>query len=131
MRKRNSNPYTIPMIEVTTNLDWDELHKFNDDFITRYSDILSAGVDMRNVFERELSCHETGIKFFEIGKEYSLNERYSIMITGQMEEHSFAVCVNDNKFNDEYVEECEIFHDDKTEYIMVNVGGKRIQVKPI
>ena len=131
MRKRNSNPYTIPMIEVTTNLDWDELHRFNDEFVSRYSDILSQGVDYRNVFERELSCFETGIKCFHIGDEYQIDDRYTIKITCQLEEYAFGVNVIDNITKDDYVEECEIHHDDESEYFLLNVGRQRIQVKPI
>lgn len=127
---RKSNPFTIPMIQVSTNLDWDALHQFNDEFVSRYSDILSVGNDMRNVFERELSCFETGIRFFEITKLYTIDERYSFFITGQIEEYAFGVCVVDKKLNDECVEECEIFHDDESEYIYINVGRQRIQVRP-
>ena len=131
MRKRNSNPYTIPMIEVTTNLDWDRLHQFNDEFTTRYADILSQGVDYRHVFERELSCHEAGIKYFHIGDEYQIGDRYAIKITCQIEEYAFGVNVIDNITKDDYVEECEIHHDDESEYFFLNVGRQRIQVKPV
>ena len=130
MRKRNQHPFTIPMIQVYTNLDWDELHRFNDEFTTRYADILSQGVDYRNVFERELSCFETGIKCFHIGDEYQIGDRYTIKITCQIEEYAFGVNVIDNIIKDDYVEECEIFHDDESEYIYVNVGRQRIQVRP-
>lgn len=127
MRKRITEPFTIPVVEVSTNLDWDDLHKFNDDFVTRYSDILSTGVDMRNVFERELSCHETGIKFFEIGKEYIVSDRYKIKVVCQIEEYALGVIVNDD-----YDIELEIFHDDESEYLMLPIDrGQTIQVKPI
>lgn len=131
MRKRNSNPYTIPMIEVTTNLDWDELHRFNDEFVSRYSDILSQGVDYRNVFERELSCFETGIKYFHIGDEYQIGDRYTIKITCQIEEYAFGVNVIDNITKDDYVEECEIHNDDESEFFFLNIGRQRIQIRPI
>lgn len=118
-------------IKIATPLTKEQIHEFNSDFITRYAEPLSEGIDMIAVWERELSCLETGIVPFEIGNEYSLNGRFTVKILSQIEEHSFGVLVTDNMYNDEYVEECEIFHDDQSEYIMVNAGGKRIQVKPI
>lgn len=122
--KRITKPFTIPVIDITTSLDWEQLHEFNDTFITRYAKQLSEGKDMRNVFERELSCYETGIAFFEIGAEYFQNG-HSLEVLCMIEESSFGVLFDGEELM------VDIQHDDESEYINVFLpNGERIQFKP-
>ena len=126
MRKRETQPFCIPVMTVTTNLDWDDLHRFNDEFISRYSKQLSCGLDMTNVFERELATFESGIKFFEIGNEYT-SEDHTVKIVCQIEEAFFGVILDGEE---EY--QVEIMHDEESEYFIVfRDNGKKIQFKAI
>lgn len=125
IRKRETKPFYIPVIPLVTVLDWDKLHQFNDEFTTRYAKQLSIGFDLTNVFERELSALETGIKFFEIGKEYT-SEGHTVKIVCQIEEAFFGVILDGEE---EY--QVEIMHDEESEYFIVfRDNGERIQFKP-
>ncbi len=125
MRKRETQPFYIPVMTVTTDLYWDQLHQFNDEFISRYSKQLSCGINMTNVFERELSCFETGIRYFEIGKEYT-SEGHTVKIVCQIEEAFFGVILDGEE---EY--QVEILHDEKSEYLNIfRDNGEKIQFKP-
>lgn len=126
IRKRETQPFYIPVIPLVTELDWDKLHQFNDEFTTRYAKQLSIGFDLTNVFERELSAFETGIKFFEIGKKYT-SEGHTVKIVCQIEEAFFGVVLDGEE---EY--QVEIMHDEESEYFIVfRDNGERIQFKPI
>lgn len=105
-----------------------QLHEFNSDFITRYAKILSKGKrkeEMQHNHWREISAFETGIKYFQLGKEYKSEDgNYILKIKGMIEEHSFSATVNGKRVT------LEIFHDDVSEYLIYHTCGKKIQFKP-
>ena len=105
-----------------------QLHEFNSEFITRYAKILSRGKrkeEMQHNHWREISAFETGIKYFQLGKEYKSEDgNYILKIGGMIEEHSFYATVNRRSAV------LEIFHDDESEYLIYHTCGKKIQFKP-
>ena len=118
-----------------------QLHQFNDEYITRYAHILSEGKrveEMKRNHWRELSCFETGLKCFRIGGTYESNEVYLdgkkthyirkhiLKIKGMFDETSFS-CNIDGE--DEVV---EFDHDDESEtidYFPYEHGRLRIHFK--
>ena len=108
-----------------------QVHKFNDEYVTRYAHIISEGKrvdEMKRNHWRELAAFETGIKCFHIGGEYtSEDKRHILKIGGMVEEHSFY-----GELDGEEVV-LEIFHDDESEYLVYHPewGDKtQIQFKP-
>lgn len=115
MRFNNSNVKEYAFKFGSTRLTQEQIHEFIDDFTTRYKTFISVGMDLTNVYERELTAFENGTSFFEIGKTYSCIEEGhpDITIRGQREE-SWLVYELDGD-----LDEAEIFHDEDGEYIFV------------
>ena len=107
----------------------EQVRKFNSEYISRYKKILSQGKrveEMQHCHWRELSAYETGIKYFQLGKEYKSEDgNYILKIGGMIEEHSFSATINRRR---RVV--LEIFHDDESEYLIYHTFGKDIQFKP-
>ena len=106
----------------------EQVRKFNSEYISRYKKILSKGKrveEMQHNHWREISAFETGIKYFQLGKEYKSEDgNYILKIGGMIEEHSFYATVNRRRVV------LEIFHDDESEYLIYHHYGKKIQFRP-
>lgn len=112
MRKRETQPFYIPVMTVTTDLDWDQLHKFNDDFISRYAKELNDGRDLRFIFEFELSCFETGLKHFYLGQTYTNSDGEVMKVIDRREDMLII------KYDGDYYG-IDYFHNDGMEYCVM------------
>lgn len=111
---KKENPF-YAKISTNNELDWGALHKFNFDFITRYAKQLSEGKDLRFIFEYELSCFETGLNCFYLGKTYTNPDGKVMTVIDRRED--FLVI----EFEEElYV--VDYWHEDNIEYcLMVDI----------
>lgn len=111
MKERN-NPF-YAKIKANNELDWEKLHQFNFDFVTRYAKQLSEGKDMRFIFEYELSCFESGLKCFHLGQTYK-NLNGGVMKVVDRREDMLVI---------EFVEELysvDYWHEDNVEYCILD-----------
>lgn len=109
---KKENPF-FAKISTNENLDWDKLHQFNFDFVTRYAKQLSEGKDMRFVFEYELSCFESGLKNFYLGQTYK-NSEGEIMKVVDRREDMLVI-----EYQGEYYE-VDYWHEGDVEYCIMN-----------
>lgn len=111
MKERN-NPF-YAKIQANNELNWEKLHQFNFDFVTRYAKQLSDGKDLRFVFEYELSCAETGLKNFYLGKSYK-NSDNEVMTVVDRREDMLVI-----EYKGEYYE-VDYWHEDDIEYCIMD-----------
>lgn len=93
-------------------LDQEDVHKFNEEFTTRYANHLSEGRDLRFVWEFEISCKETGLKFFYLDREYT-NEDGKVMKVIDRREDMLVI-----EYEGEYYG-CDYWHEDGMEYCVM------------
>lgn len=99
-----------------------QMHEFNEDFISRYAKRLSLGEDLRMVWEREFTATETGIKFFELDKEYVSDDgKEKIKYLGMLDEAYSLI-----EYHGEQVE-VEMFHNNRSEYIVLHWGRQTVE----
>lgn len=112
MRKEGENPF-FAKISASNTIDWGDLHQFNFDFCTRYAKQLSEGVDLRFVFEYELSCFETGLNCFHLGQKYT-NEEGETMTVVDRREDMLVIEYNGEFYGVDY------FYEGNIEYCIMN-----------
>lgn len=113
MRKRETKPFYVPVMTVTTELDWDKLHQFVSDFTDRYAKQLNDGRDLRFVYEFELSCFETGLKHFYLGETYTNSDGVVMKVIDRREDMLVIECDGEN-FGVDY------WHEDGMEYCIMD-----------
>lgn len=111
---KKENPF-YAKIKANNELNWGKLHDFNFEFCSRYAKQLSEGKDMRFIFEYELSCFETGLKNFYLGKTYTNPDGEVMTVVDRRED--FLVI----EYQNEYYA-VDYWHEDNIEYcLMVDI----------
>lgn len=106
-----------------TGLTQNEVRKFNEEFITRYSGRLSKGEDLRFVWEFELSCLETGLKYFKLDTEYT--NLLGMTVTVRQRREDFLIVEYEG---DMY--EADFGHDGESEFLVLSDAIWRADFTP-
>lgn len=94
-------------------LDRNDIHKFNDEFTSRYADRLSKGEDLKFVWEFELGCVETGLKYFELDKSYT--NLLGLTITVRNRREDFIIVEYEGELY-----EADYGHEDGVEFLVLS-----------
>lgn len=94
----------------------EKLHKFIDEFTTRYAKRLSEGQYLKHVYDRELMRWNNGISWFYLDKEYtSVDGTKTVTVRGQFDEYDLFVVDENGDCEQVYID-----HDDYGEIFYLN-----------
>lgn len=110
--------------QVHYGLSEEQVHKFVDEFTTRYATQLNEGRDLRFTYEFELSCLETGLQYFYLGQTY-VNEDGEVMTVIDRREDMLVIQYGDDYYGVDY------FHEDNMEYaVMDGITWSAADIQP-
>lgn len=111
--EKNREQFKVTIKKVKYGLTDEDVHKFVDEFTSRYSTQLNEGKDMRFIYDFELGCLETGLKHFYLGCVYVNGDGDVMKIIDRRED--FLIIEYDG---DCY--EADYWHDDCLEYCVLD-----------
>lgn len=109
---RNTRPFYMSVPQVQYGLSEEQVHRFVDEFTTRYATQLNEGRDLRFTYEFELSCLETGLKHFYLGQTYT-NSDGEVMTVIDRREDMLVIQYGDEYYGVDY------YHEDGMEYCVM------------
>lgn len=101
---------SVPQVQY--GLTEEQVHRFVDEFTTRYATQLNEGRDLRFVYDFELSCLETGLVHFYLGQTYT-NESGEKMTVIDRREDMLIIEYDGDCFGVDY------WHEDGMEYCVM------------
>ena len=121
---RNTKPFYMDIHQVHYGLSEEQVHRFVDEFTTRYSKQLNEGRDLRFCYEFELSCLETGLVHFYLGQTY-VNEDGETMSIIDRREDMLVIQYGDDYYG------CDYWHEDGVEYcVMDEITWSAADIQP-
>lgn len=110
---RNNSVKKEKFISLGLCLNQEDIHKFNESFSSRYASRLSKGEDLKFVWEFELGCVETGLKYFELDKSYT--NKLGLTITIRQRREDFLIVEYDSELY-----EADYGHEDGVEFLVLS-----------
>lgn len=121
---RNTRPFYMSVQQVQYGLSEEQVHRFVDEFTTRYATQLNEGIDLRFVYDFELSCLETGLQFFYLGQTYTNSDGEVMKVIDRREDMLII------EYEDEYYG-VDYWHEDNTEYcVMEDTRWSATDIQP-
>lgn len=110
---RNFKQFRQKWLSLGLSLTEADIHRFNDGFTSRYAGRLSKGEDLTFVWDYEIGCMQTGVKCFELDREYT--NRIGLTITVRQRREDFLIVEYEG---DLY--EADYGREDGTEFLVVS-----------